>query len=201
MPIPGFVKQYWLKLHMTKHHGFSLLELMMTLAIAVIMLTMAVPSYVSFTKNTKVTSQINTLAASINLARGEAGKRGMRVVFCNSSDPTAASPSCSNTAQADWSTGWLIYAVNGLDAEPLYGGRADDVLIAATEGEDGLDIMTLAAETKKTLEFNADGSTNEDGNTIVFAFCDNRGVSKGKTLSIRPTGHASVADATTCTPS
>lgn len=55
--------------------GFSLVELMVTLAVVSILLGVAVPSYQSFVASTAVTSAANDLVAAINIARSEALKR------------------------------------------------------------------------------------------------------------------------------
>ena len=57
--------------------GFTLIELMVTLAIVVVLALVAVPSLVTFKRNAELTSATNTLLAAINAARGEAMKRGM----------------------------------------------------------------------------------------------------------------------------
>jgi type IV fimbrial biogenesis protein FimT len=58
-----------------KGHGFTLIELMVTLTIAVILLTVAVPSYQSFVASTELTTSANDLIAAINLTRSESVKR------------------------------------------------------------------------------------------------------------------------------
>ena len=77
--------------------GFTLIELMVTLAIAAVLLLVAIPSMTAFKRNAELTSATNTLLASINAARGEAMKRGTNamVVPANGSD---------------WNTGWIVAA-------------------------------------------------------------------------------------------
>jgi hypothetical protein len=38
------------------------------------------------------------------------------------------------------------------------------------------------------LEFNPDGSTNEDGSTAVMALCDDRGTSNGRMIEVAANG-------------
>lgn len=84
-------------------HGFTLIELMMTLLVASIILTMAVPGFRGLIQNNRAATQSNELISALSLARSEAVKRGARVSVC----PTANQTSC--TAGVDWSIGWMVF--------------------------------------------------------------------------------------------
>jgi len=178
--------------------GFTLMEMMMTLSIAAILMSIAVPSYNTFAKNSRITAQTNKIIASVALARGEAAKRGTRVALCRSAQVGNADPDCGGTAQ-NWSTGWLVYSVGDSRTTPLYDPSKGDVLLGQFSAETGVTIKTVSAN-NQNLEFNADGTTNESNQTAYFAVCDDRGVSKGNLVSVVPTGRASSSDATSCAP-
>ena len=75
--------------------GFTLIELMVTLAIAAVLMMVAVPSLTTFRRNAELTSATNTLLASINAARGEAMKRGRSaMVVANGTS---------------WNAGWTVF--------------------------------------------------------------------------------------------
>ncbi len=76
--------------------GFTLIELMVTLAVAAILLLVAAPSFVTFKRNSELTSATNSLVGAISAARGEALKRGLSAVVI---------PANGN----DWSTGWTVF--------------------------------------------------------------------------------------------
>jgi len=179
--------------------GFTLIELMMSLAISAIVLTVAIPNFANFSQNSRVTSQTNELIMAINLARGEAAKRGARVALCRSSD-LDDSPTCGGS-NYNWGTGWLVYAVGTDRSLPLYKSTApeNDILLAKGMAETGIDILS-AGGANQNLEFNADGSTNEGGSTAYFAVCDSRGADFGKLVTIFPTGRPQLSDATDCSP-
>ena len=64
--------------------GFSLIELMVTLAIAALMLALAVPYYKTWIANSKVRSTAEQMVANLRQAQAEAVKRYRRVVFYRS---------------------------------------------------------------------------------------------------------------------
>lgn len=172
--------------------GFTLMEMMMVLTIGALLMTVAVPSFRTFTQNSKLTKQVNLLAASVSMARGEAAKRGARVVLCQSNDPAAAEPDCDGTA-GDWSNGWVAFVDNGTVNSSFDTG---ELVIGVYQTESGVDIMT---DFGTTLVFNSDGTTTTAGNK-VFAVCDERLESKGKQLEVAATGRPSSGSVTDCTP-
>lgn len=100
-----------------KQLGFSLIELMITILIAGILLTVGVPSFASLIANNRITSQANELVSGLNLARSEASTRGQRVTICSSVD----GDSCA--ADTDWSTGWIVF--NDSDGDGVVASVSD----------------------------------------------------------------------------
>lgn len=64
---------------MKNARGFSLVELMVTLAILVILVALAAPSFTTFIKSNRLTARANDIVTALNLARSEAIKRGATV--------------------------------------------------------------------------------------------------------------------------
>jgi len=64
---------------MASYRGFTLLELMVTVAVLSILLTMGVPAFGDLVRNNRITAQANQLVSAINIARSEAVKRGRNV--------------------------------------------------------------------------------------------------------------------------
>jgi type IV fimbrial biogenesis protein FimT len=80
--------------------GFTLIELMVTIAIAAILMMVAAPSFTTFQRNAQLTSFSNTMLASMNTARGEAMKRGMYAMVM---------PFDGTNVSTDWSSGWVVF--------------------------------------------------------------------------------------------
>ena len=91
----------------TPERGVTLIELLVTLSVALILLGVAVPSFQSVIRINRIATLTNELTSSLQLARSEAVTRGTRVTVCKSSDPLSTTPSCETTA--DWQNGWLIF--------------------------------------------------------------------------------------------
>ena len=84
--------------------GFTLLELLVALAVAAIILGIGAPSFRDFQRNSRLTGVANDLLAGMQLARTEAVKRQTIVSICASANvPT---PTC--TTQPDFS-GWIVF--------------------------------------------------------------------------------------------
>ena len=64
---------------MKQQHGFTLIELMVTLAVLTIVLTVGVPNFQNFMLKHRISTAANTLIGALNLARSEAIKRGSDV--------------------------------------------------------------------------------------------------------------------------
>lgn len=86
-----------------KQCGATLLELIVALAVAAILLTIAVPAFSGLVHETRLRSASDALIASLHVARSEAIKRGQRVVLC----PAPAGDACAATG--GWHQGWLVF--------------------------------------------------------------------------------------------
>lgn len=89
---------------MRKERGFTVLELLMTLAIAAILATLAVPSFVGIVSRSRSAATVNELYTALNYARNTAIVRNSYVVLCKSADGA----SCDH-GLPDWNSGWLVF--------------------------------------------------------------------------------------------
>ena len=86
-----------------KNNGFTLIELMVTVSIAAILISIAVPSFKTMFKNNRVTAATNEFVTALVLARSEALKRNNNVSVCT----TLNQQTCSNTS--DFANGWIVF--------------------------------------------------------------------------------------------
>lgn len=164
--------------------GFTLIELMIGVALAVIIVTIAAPSFNSAMKKNKIIAETNELIADINFARSEAVKRSIPVVLCRSASPSNASPTCGGTA-SNWSSGWLVFADTNGDSSYT---ASDDILIRIGNPTDGTVTIKSNAAASQELVYNSDGTTAAGGNVAIFAVCDDRGEDHGRQIQISATG-------------
>ena len=86
----------------SQQRGYTLLELLTTLAILLILSTLALPSFSSIVRRSQSESLMYTLISTAQLARSSAVMRSESVVFCASSNQL----SCGN----DWTQGAMVFA-------------------------------------------------------------------------------------------
>jgi len=158
------------------HRGFTLIELMVTLAVAAILLTVAIPSFTEMIKNNRLTTEINELVTVLNFGRTEAIKRGIDVTVCKSNTGT----SCAG----NWQNGWIAFV--DLD---------DDGVVDAGETILRVHPSLAAGNTltypKNRISYSAQGFAINFAGTFIL--CDSRGASKGKGLIVSNTGRIRTA--------
>lgn len=107
-----------------RNKGFTLYELMVTLAVAAVIVSFGVPGFSSMVQNNRAVTHSNDLITALNLARSEATRRGVAIQVCSSTDGATCSGS------TDWSTGWIVRRPGG------------DVLRAWSERSGGAGVLS-----------------------------------------------------------
>jgi len=125
-----------------------MIELLVTISIAVIMLTLAVPSFQSFIQQSRLTGYTNDLVLAMAYAKSEAVKRGINVEVCASSN--------SSTCTGTWQQGWIVRASNGdvLQVRTPYQGTICGSATSVTFRNTGF--ITAATDTTFSLYYGAD---------------------------------------------
>jgi type IV fimbrial biogenesis protein FimT len=83
------------------NRGFTLIEMMVAIAVLVILAMIAVPSFREASLSSQLRSSANDFIASANFARSEAIKRGTTVTMCVSADG-------SSCGAGGWEQGWIV---------------------------------------------------------------------------------------------
>ncbi len=82
----------------------SLIELLVAITILAILTAMAMPSFLEYVANNRVTAANNGLVTALTLARSEALRRGQTTAVCISENGT----SCVGSGH-DWARGWIAF--------------------------------------------------------------------------------------------
>ncbi len=115
------------------HTGFTLLELMVTVAIGGIVLAIGLPAFSGFIKSSRLTTQTNDVLTSLHVARNEAVNRGHNIRILTLS------------GNADWSTGWEIL----LDINNNGTTETEDIVL---RNYDAIESATLDGVSSVTFE-------------------------------------------------
>lgn len=168
---------------MPGQRGFTLLELMLTLAIAAIVLVVGVPGMREFLWQSSLTTNINSLASALNVARSEAVARGRTVSVCRSNNPTSATPSCT-TAAGSWATGWVVFVNRDSDSPAAI--DAGETVLQAFEGLDTGESLTTSATFQHSVSFSPEGIADGAGE---FVLCKNNDTAYLRSVEIERSGH------------
>jgi type IV fimbrial biogenesis protein FimT len=155
--------------------GFTLIELMVTIAVAAVMLMVGVPSFVRLMANTREASAANSLVNAFEYARNAALRGGQPVTICPTASP-------SNTAcSADWNTGW------GVISAPAGGGSV--LLAHSNVGARG--VVVKASAGASLLVFTPRGLVTGLPGTgsALFTFCDSRGSAYAHAVVVNTGGY------------
>lgn len=180
-----------------REKGLTLVELIVTVVIAAILLTLAAPNLSSFLQRDRLGAQANELLADLAYARSEAIKRGAVVIVCKSDDATAADPTCNTTVADPWTKGRVIF----IDNVTVNNDPDDGEVLRIRQGLDGaegngnaLHGDGTASGTANEIRFTALGMAGPPSGNTQLVLCDNRGPGQALAVAIGPTGRARVTE-------
>jgi type IV fimbrial biogenesis protein FimT len=192
-----------------KHSGFTLIELIVTVSIAAILLSMAIPSFIGTIASNRLTTNDNELVTALNIARSEAIKRGVQITLKRK----------GTTSQA-WEEGWDVFVdIAGTPAGNVIGTFLDDgdtteceIDATGTPTEDcyikhyqtlsnGFTVRTGAnfANWVAYLPSGISTSSTNFGND-TFRLCNGTNTATARAITINAVGRASVTQGTASCP-
>lgn len=151
--------------------GFTLVELVVTVAVGAILVAIAIPSFTTYIQNGRLTAQANSLVMSLDYARSEAIKRDVAVSACAAD---VNSTTCNGSAT--WTTGWIV--PDPSSATPLQA-------VPALTGN-----VTLTAQLAGAVTFNPNGTA---GAAASFKLCDRRGGAYAQDVEVSASGRVEAA--------
>ena len=174
--------------------GFTLVEVLVALAVLGVLVAVAAPSLSKMIFDNRIRSQSSDLLSNLAVARSESAKLGVRVTICTSTTYASSPPSCTGGGASTWKSGYIIFAdVNGdgtFDA-------ATDTLLRVTEPLSGGNTLTSSGFTAPAaadvIQYRPSGNTNLPAAGGSFKLCDSRTGNFGRLITMTVTGRASSA--------
>lgn len=163
--------------------GFTLIEMLVALAIAALLAAFAVPAVSGAFESARARSAESALVGSLARAGSGAALGGRRTVLCPSRDGT----SCAEGA--DWSGGWLVFQDLDADRE-RDAGEAEIARHGALEGR----VRLRTTSGRSRIVFQGYGSNA--GSNATFTLCDGRGAEYGRALVLNNRGQLRTTRAT-----
>lgn len=172
---------------LSHNRGFTLIELVITVALMVIMLAIATPSFVSYRRNSELVSIANNFMAALNAARSEGMKRNMyaMVVPVNNDN--------------DWSSGWVVFVDVNADGEYDSG----DIVVLREEALPSYITVSgngSTSETKSHVRYDGSGFSRPIGSLANATLSISRNDANSDFRQIRRVKIAVTGRARVCTP-
>ena len=153
-----------------KNKGFTIVELMTTLAIVAIMAAIAAPSFKNLIANNRLAAFSNDMISSLSAARNEA---------ISTRQSVAIQPNSGN-----WTNGWAVIVDSNSDG--LF--NASDVTVKTVEAYNST--LSESGASPSNLVFNSKGSRDTLGTWGPLKVCDDR--KAGRSISVEGAGVASL---------
>jgi len=160
---------------MKKNYGFTLFELLFTIAIVGILLAVALPSFSSLIKDSKLVNTINQFNSLTALARSEAIKRNNAVALCRSANGSTCSITGNN-----------IIIKSDSNDNGVFTDATDEMLRVFELIESGSDLTLYFQDfSSSMITFTSNGAPLKSGHIEI---CDDRGADYAKATIINMGG-------------
>lgn len=160
---------------MNTQRGLTLVELLVTLAVAGIVLAVAVPNFRTMVQSNRASAHTNDFVMAVAYARSEALRRGGDVRLCASSDQDTC------TGETDWAVGWVVRDTDEDELLRTWPARTGDPTMNEADG-------------KTQVDFTSDGSADDtlDITLEIYACAYHR------VIQLSRMGRTDISDDDTC---
>ena len=155
-------------------NGFTVIELMFTLTITAVLLSLGVPAFQDFSLRQRMNASISALHIDLLYARSQAVYQNTQVIAC----PGSPSGGCAEST--DWTVGWIVFSDSNTDRQH----QDDEDLLRHGQGLDNIMIHSSAGRTN--FRFYPNGST--PGSNGSFSLCGLGGPEHARKLIISNLG-------------
>ena len=155
----------------TSQNGFTLYELMITLLIVGVVLSLGIPNMRAYSQNSRMTSTANDFHAAFHLARSEASRAKTNITICASANSMDAGANCGGT----WDQGYIVFV--DTDGNIATGGVDETILRAQPTMPEGVILAVADDATFFSFAGTGLGRGNVSGNDALsqIVMCDERG--------------------------
>ncbi len=168
-----------------RQSGFTMLEVLVAVAVTIIVLVIAVPNFTGVVRSNKLTSAVNDFVSALHLTRSEAVRAGGATICA-----TDNQADCNST---DWHDGWIVFSDFNSDGvrdtdEPII--RASDALPTS---------VTINADSP-VITYGRNGFLSKPGATESIVFC-NEGAKdlEGREVKVNSAGRPNTDTYSSCT--
>lgn len=168
---------------MRKQTGFTIMELMIVVAIVGVLGAIALPGLKDWNRGANRSAATTEILGSLHLSRSEAVKRNLRVGMCPTSDATNPGAKCESTK--DWAVGWIVF----VDADGDMDRGDDEEILGATDAiNPAFTLITTKGDAALDFRPNGRMETSTAETTVDFNLCDDGGPTKGRAISVSNSG-------------
>ncbi|MFT4886004.1 MAG: type IV fimbrial biogenesis protein FimT [Pseudohongiellaceae bacterium] len=159
--------------------GFSLIELLVVMAILSILLAVSLPNFRDMIESNSTNSQAKLFLTTLNLARSEAIKRGGNVAICASDDG-------ADCDENSWEEGWIVFFDANGDANGVTGSiDANDILIRVFDSVGSTNVTTFTVD---LFEYNSLGFSATGGTQTLLICPASENAANARSIVIGPSG-------------
>lgn len=179
---------------MNRAKGFTVIELMVAVAMLAILAGIALPAMRGVIQRNQVSSEVNRLLSELLMARNTAVTRGQVVTICRSGDQVTC---LAGSAANQYENGWITY-VAPAPRVTLTGAAGFEVLKVGDPASSAMQVRALGGQAPSFISFLPSGRIDPAAaGNIVINVCpggQSTALVPGKRLSLSVSGRPNLSE-------